>query len=75
MVRLLWEVRGVLIQPLRPEDEKVNPGVYGEELALWIAARLAETEGAETRVDYEDWAWPGLAGSGPPHDSARLPYP
>jgi hypothetical protein len=43
--------------PLRPESEQVNPGVYGEELARWLAARLTETEGSEPRVDYEDWAW------------------
>jgi hypothetical protein len=44
-------------RPLRPEDEQVNPGVYGEELARWLAARLAESEGTQPRVDYEDWAW------------------
>lgn len=44
-------------RPLRSESEQVNPGVYGEELARWLAARLADSEGAEPRVDYEDWAW------------------
>jgi hypothetical protein len=44
-------------RPRRPESEQVNPGVYGEELARWLAARLARSEGAEPRVDYEDWAW------------------
>lgn len=49
--------RSTRFRPLRPENEQVNPGVYGEELARWVAARLTETEGAEPRVDYEDWAW------------------
>ena len=44
-------------RPLRPESEQVNPGVYGEELARWLAARLRERGDAEPRVDYEDFAW------------------
>ena len=44
-------------RPLRPEREQVNPGVYGEELARWVAARLRASGGAEPRVDYEDYAW------------------
>lgn len=44
-------------RPFRPEDQQVNPGVYGEELARWLAVRLTETEGTRPRVDYEDWAW------------------
>jgi len=44
-------------RPLRPEEDQVNPGVYGEELARWVSGRLAETEGIEPRVDFEDFAW------------------
>ena len=54
-------------RPLRPEDEQVNPGVYGEELARWLAARLADTHGVEPRVDYEDWAWLVELGVGQGH--------
>ncbi len=43
--------------PLRPEEEQVNPGVYGEELARWLAGCLIETESFEPRVDFEDFAW------------------
>lgn len=44
-------------RPLRPEEDQVNPGVYGEELARWVAGRLAEAERMEPRVDFEDFAW------------------
>jgi hypothetical protein len=44
-------------RPRRHESEQVNPGVYGEELARWLAARLGESAGTQPRVDYEDWAW------------------
>jgi hypothetical protein len=44
-------------KPRKPEEEQVNPGVYGEELALWLAERLTETDDLESRVDFEDFAW------------------
>ena len=49
--------RSRLFRPRRPEEEQVNPGVYGEELARWLADRLRETGGLEPRVDFEDFAW------------------
>lgn len=44
-------------RPLRPEEDQVNPGVYGEELARWVATRLVESGSIEPRVDFEDFAW------------------
>lgn len=44
-------------RPLRPEEDQVNPGVYGEELARWLSDRLSAAAGVEPRVDYEDFAW------------------
>ena len=36
------------------EDEATNPGVYGQSLALWLAARL---QIAEADVIAEDFGW------------------
>lgn len=43
--------------PLKPEEQQVNPGVYGEELAKWIYDHIGKY-GVEA-VDYfgEDWGW------------------
>jgi hypothetical protein len=39
------------------EDEKINPGIYGEALAKWLVANL-EKYGYEADIlDGEDWGW------------------
>jgi hypothetical protein len=35
------EFRSPLFTPFLSEDAQVNPGVYGAELAFWLAQRLA----------------------------------
>jgi hypothetical protein len=49
--------RSKIFKPLRPEEEQVNPGVYGEELACWLSEHLTDTAGIKPRVDFEDFAW------------------
>lgn len=49
--------RSAAFKPQRPEEDQVNPGVYGEELASWLAERIMEAEGLKSRVDFEDFAW------------------
>jgi len=44
-------------EPLKPEEEQVNPQVYGEELAKWVYDHIG-SHGLEA-ADYfdEDWGW------------------
>ena len=43
--------------PFLPEDAQANPGVYGFELATWIARALTERGIATTYPLGEDWGW------------------
>lgn len=53
----LVEFRTNKFKPFLPDDAQVNPGVYGAELAYWLAHQLA-TRGVVTSYPrYEDWGW------------------
>jgi hypothetical protein len=43
--------------PIKPEDEQVNPGVYGEELARWLQERLQAAGYTVAEPGPEDWGW------------------
>lgn len=43
------------VQP--EEDHLTNPGVYGRELACWLAEKLESREEPVQRVFSEDWGW------------------
>ncbi|NRF71376.1 hypothetical protein HLB44_30765 [Aquincola sp. S2] len=43
--------------PFLPEECQENPGVYGFELALWVAQRLIEAGIASGYPFGEDWGW------------------
>jgi len=46
-----------LFHPEPGEDEATNPGVYGKQLAHWLAQRLQAHGYASTEVIPEDWGW------------------
>lgn len=46
-----------LFSPRRPEDEQVNPGRYGEELATWLIEQLRRTGASAAGPYEEDWGW------------------
>jgi hypothetical protein len=49
--------RSQLFRPLKPEDEQVNPGVYGEELAKWVRENIG-SHGVPAQDHFgEDWGW------------------
>ena len=43
--------------PFLPEDAQANPGVYGFELATWLAKSLAGLGLATSYPLGEDWGW------------------
>ncbi len=43
--------------PRLPEDCQVNPGVFGAELAYWLATELAARGIATSYPESEDWGW------------------
>jgi len=44
-------------KPFLPDSSQVNPGIYGAELAWWLAEQLA-TKGISTSYPiFEDWGW------------------
>lgn len=44
--------------PVHPdEDELTNPGIYGRELAAWVAATLVEQAVPAQAPFNEDWGW------------------
>lgn len=51
------EFRSDAFKPFLPEDCQVNPGVYGAELAFWLASRLAAVGVITSYPEYEDWGW------------------
>ena len=56
-LRDLVEFRTDRFTPFLPEDSQVNPGVYGAELAYWLAQRLASRGVVTSYPEYEDWGW------------------
>lgn len=51
------EFRSEAFHPFLPEDSQVNPGVYGAELAFWLAEKLAAHGIVTSYPNYEDWGW------------------
>jgi hypothetical protein len=47
--------RSARFKPTKPEDEQVNPGRYGEELAAWLSEQLSASGASEPQA--EDWGW------------------
>ena len=45
------------LAPRLPESCQVNPGVYGAELASWLAFELAERSVVTSYPGQEDWGW------------------
>jgi hypothetical protein len=46
-----------LFNPFLPEEDQVNPGVFGAELAWWLARQLAQRGVATSYPQNEDWGW------------------
>ena len=53
----LGELRSEKFTPFLPEDSQVNPGIYGAELAYWLAKKLAIRGVVTSYPEYEDWGW------------------
>ena len=51
------EFRSESFRPFLPDDSQVNPGVYGAELAFWLASRLAAVGVITSYPEQEDWGW------------------
>lgn len=54
-----WEIHfhSDLFQPFLPEKCQNNPGVYGFELAAWLAKTLAQQGVITSYPIAEDWGW------------------
>ncbi len=53
----LVELRTNKFAPFLPDDCQVNPGVYGAELAYWLAQQLAARGIVTSYPAHEDWGW------------------
>ena len=53
----LVELRTNKFTPFLPDESQVNPGVYGAELAYWLAQKLAFRGVVTSYPEYEDWGW------------------
>jgi hypothetical protein len=53
----LVELRTNRFAPFLPDDCQVNPGVYGAELAYWLAQQLALRGVVTSYPANEDWGW------------------
>lgn len=53
----LVELRTDRFSPFLPDDSQVNPGVYGAELAYWLARKLASRGVFTSYPQCEDWGW------------------
>ena len=55
----MWriEFKSAEFLPLLPEEAQGNPGVYGFELAWWLAQELARTGITTSYPMGEDWGW------------------
>ena len=55
--------RSQLFRPVKPDDEQINPGVYGEELATWVREHIG-AHGLPAQDHFgEDWGWMVVFGS------------
>lgn len=53
----LVELRTNKFAPFLPDDSQVNPGVYGAELAYWLAQKLTSRGIVTSYPEHEDWGW------------------
>lgn len=53
----LVQLRSKRFAPFLPDDAQVNPGIYGAELAYWLAQSLASRGVITSYPEYEDWGW------------------
>ena len=53
----LAEFTSAEFRPFLRDEDQVNPGVYGAELAFWLASELAKREVFTTYPNSEDWGW------------------
>ena len=55
----MWEVelKSGAFLPFLPEEAQANPGVYGFELASWLAQELAGRGMPTSYPAREDWGW------------------
>ena len=51
------EFESKLFSPFLPDEAQVNPGIYGAELAFWLARELASRGVVTSYPEYEDWGW------------------
>jgi hypothetical protein len=56
-IRDIVEFRSELFMPVLPDECQVNPGVYGAELAFWLAGQLARQGVITSYPECEDWGW------------------
>lgn len=52
-----FEFESAIFLPVLPEESQANPGVYGFELALWLAQVLSRKGLATSYPVGEDWGW------------------
>lgn len=59
MASITWRVEfsSAKLLPELPEDCQSNPGVYGFELAWWLAKQLAKRGAVTSYPLQEDWGW------------------
>jgi hypothetical protein len=55
IIRTHVRFRSGLFNPLEPEEQQTNPGVYGEELSKWIFDNLPHHGMKTTEWVAEDW--------------------
>jgi hypothetical protein len=56
-LRDIAEFRSSRFAPFLPEEQQVNPGVYGAELAWWLSTELARRGMVTSYPISEDWGW------------------
>ncbi len=62
-MRTYVRFKSSLFKPIKPEEEQVNPYVYGEELAQWIFKNIGK-HGPQAKDFFgEDWGWMVVFGS------------
>jgi hypothetical protein len=51
------DVESKMFSPYLPDEAQINPGVYGAELAFWLARQLAQCGTLTSYPQHEDWGW------------------
>ncbi len=50
-------IKSNLFQVIEGEDDETNPGIYGKELAKWLASQLQEAGQPKADAFAEDFGW------------------